>query len=116
MNEYTDDELKQKLKVFSKECNELMEMIERKKDIYTIQARYKNLKSAIRNEAHRCRLSSTYKNASEFEKNYYIKSLCEASAEGLLVSTNSIPNQEMFSAIHTCHYKLHKYFRFDENN
>lgn len=115
MNEYSDDELKQKLKVFSKECTELMEMIESKEDMYTIQTRYKNLKSAIRNEAHRCRLSSTYKKASEFEKKYYIKSLCEASSEGLLVSTNSIPNQEMYSAIYTCRYKLHKYYIFDED-
>lgn len=115
MNTYTDDELKQKLKFFSKECTKLMDMIENKEDAYLIQSEYKRLKNSIREEAHRCRLSATHKNASEFEKKYYIKSLCEASSEGLLVSTNSIPNQEMYSAIYTCHYKLHKYYIFDED-
>ena len=112
MNKYTDEELKENLKLFSRQAYNLMEMIDHKDDPYLIRIAYKKLKDSIREEAHRCDLSSTRNNASDFEKKYYIPSVFEAAAEVLRVSTNAVPNQAMFSAVETCHYKLHKYYRF----
>jgi len=110
VNEYTDDELKEKLRKFSNEADSILLLFDNNESTYLIQERYAQLKDELREEARRCNLSRTYNNASDFEKHYYIPSIREASAFGLTVKKNAAANQKMASAVATCYYRLNKFY------
>lgn len=78
-----------------------------------IKAEYKNLKYELKEDAKYLDLVRNHK-GSKLYMSEFSHSIMEASAWGFTVSTNSIINQAMHSAVEEAHYKLTKYYSLEE--
>jgi len=83
-------------------------------ELNRIKEEYKRLKEEIKSDAHYVRLSRNRTGEFDLYESIFVPSISEADAFGFTSPTNSRINQRFFSSIEEAHYKLTKYYGFDE--
>lgn len=78
-----------------------------------IRREYAQIKDELREDARQVKLKKNYQ-GSDLYKGAFVPSISEAAAFGFCVPTNSKIDIRMYSAIEEAHYKLTKYYSFEE--
>ena len=80
----------------------------------SIRNEYKTLKDDIKKDAHYIDLVRNKNYGNKVYSNFFIPSIAEASAWGFTVSTNCSINFKLYRALEEAHYKLTKYYSYEE--
>ena len=117
LKKMSDNELAQRMLNYIDQARTLMQCIsdflERKTPRPSrdkIVVAYKQLKEAIKTDAHYVDLVRNRASKSRVYTNIFICSIAEASAFGFTSPTNSQINHSLFSSVEVAHYKLTKYY------
>lgn len=78
-----------------------------------IRREYAQLKDELCEDARLVKLKKNYQ-GSDLYRGAFVPSICEAAAFGFGVPTNSKIDYRMHSAVEEAHYKLTKYYSFEE--